>query len=269
MLMNFLFAGARSPRLPTKQRNRWLTHTRGNLHMKRIVIAGALALIAGGQALAADLPMARGPGPAVYAPIVPPVAFSWTGFYIGINGGGAFGNSNFLDPVLGNSGSFNASGGMVGGTIGANYQIGRWVLGIEGDGDWQNLDGTTFGGSCGGVGCETKSDWLATVRGRVGYTFDRVLVYGTGGAAFANVQANAGVLPFSSATETGWTAGGGVEYAFLPNWSAKLEYMYVGLPNASCGLANCGSSTTNVSVNENVIRGGVNFRFGGPGGFGW
>jgi outer membrane immunogenic protein len=238
--------------------------------MKRIVIAGAFALIAGGQALAADLPMpAPVRGPATYAPIVAPVPYSWTGFYIGINGGGAFGNSNFLDSVLGNSGSFNVSGGMVGGTVGANYQIGRFVLGIEGDGDWQNLDGTTNSGSCAFVGCETKSDWLATVRGRAGYTWDRFFVYGTGGAAFANVKAGAGALPFSNTTETGWTAGAGVEYAFLPNWSAKVEYLYVGLPNASCGLANCGSSTTSVSVNENVIRGGINFKFGGPGGFGW
>jgi len=238
--------------------------------MKRIVIAGVLALVAGGQALAADLPMpAPVRGPAVYAPVVAPVPYSWTGFYIGLNGGGAFGNSNFLDSVLGNSGSFNVSGGMVGGTVGANYQIGRFVLGIEGDGDWQNLDGTTTSGSCAFVGCETKSDWLATVRGRAGYTWDRFFVYGTGGAAFANVKAGAGALPFSNTTETGWTAGAGAEYAFLPNWSAKVEYLYVGLPNASCGLANCGSSTTSVSVNENVIRGGINFKFGGPGGFGW
>ena len=113
------------------------------------------------------------------APVVAPVPYSWTGFYIGLNGGGAFGNSNFR-LVLGNSGSFNVSGGMVGGTVGANYQIGRFVLGIEGDGDWQNLDGTTTSGSCAFVGCETKSDWLATVRGRAGYTWDRFFVYGTG-----------------------------------------------------------------------------------------
>ena len=72
-----------------------------------------------------------------------------------------------------------SAGALVGGTVGANYQIGQFVLGVEGDGDWQNLDGTTSGGSCAGVGCETKSDWLATVRGRAGYAWDRVLFYGT------------------------------------------------------------------------------------------
>jgi outer membrane immunogenic protein len=168
--------------------------------MKRLVIAGALALVAGGYAVAADLPYPRPvpQAPVAYLPVVP--AYSWTGFYIGINGGGGFGNSNWLDPVLGNSGNFNTSGFLIGGTVGANYQIGQFVLGIEGDGDWQNLDGTTTGGSCAGQGCETKSNWLATVRGRAGYAWDRVLFYGTGGAAFANVQAGAGV-----AVPRGWT----------------------------------------------------------------
>ena len=243
--------------------------------MKRMLIVGALALIAGGQMFAAgglfaaDLPYPRPLPQAPVAYLPPPPAYSWTGFYIGINGGGGFGNSNFLDPVLGNSGSFNVSGGLIGATVGANYQIGQFVLGIEGDGDWQNFDGTTANGSCAGVGCETKSNWLATVRGRAGYAWDRVLFYGTGGAAFANVQAGAGALPFQSSTQTGWTAGLGVEYAFAPNLTAKVEYLYVGLPSAPCGLGSCGSTTTTVSLNESVIRGGVNFKFGGPGGFGF
>jgi outer membrane immunogenic protein len=243
--------------------------------MKRMLIVGALALAAGGQMFsagalfAADLPYPRPLPQAPVAYFPPPPAYSWTGFYIGINGGGGFGNSNFLDPVLGNSGSFNISGGLIGGTVGANYQFGQFVLGIEGDGDWQNFDGTTGNGSCAFVGCETKSNWLATVRGRAGYAWDRVLFYGTGGAAFANVQAAAGVFPFQSSTQTGWTAGLGVEYAFAPNWSAKVEYLYVGLPNAPCGFGSCGSTTTTVSLNESVIRGGVNFKFGGPGGFGF
>ena len=88
------------------------------------------------------------------------------------------------------------------------------------------------------------------------------MFYGTGGAAFANVQAGAGALPFSSSTQTGWTAGAGVEYAFAPNWTAKVEYLFVDLANASCGFGNCGSATTTVSLNENVIRGGINFKFG-------
>jgi outer membrane immunogenic protein len=232
--------------------------------MKRLLIAGALALTAAGQALAADLPMPA-PPPA-YVPVVP--YYNWSGFYIGVNGGGAFGNSNWTDPIDGPTGNFNVSGALVGGTLGFNYQIGPWVLGVEGDGDWTNLSGTTFNASCTAVGCTTQSNWLATVRGRAGYAWDRVLFYGTGGGAFANVQGSAGALPFSSATQAGWTAGVGVEYAFAPNWTAKVEYLYVGLGNASCGFGSCGGGSpatpvnTTVSLNENVLRGGINFKFG-------
>ena len=241
--------------------------------MKRFVIAAALALVAGGHAVAADLPYPRAVPQAPVAYLPPPMpVYSWTGFYIGINGGGAFGNSNWTDPNDPATGNFNVSGGLVGGTIGGNYQIGSFVLGLEGDGDWSNVSGTTFNGGCGGVGCTTQSNWLATARGRAGYAWDRVLFYGTGGAAFANVQGSAGALPFSSSTQTGWTAGVGAEYAFAPNWTAKVEYLYVGLGNASCPAANCaatGGINTNVALNENIIRGGVNFKFGGPGGYGF
>ncbi len=143
------------------------------------------------------------------------------------------------------------------------------MFGVEADADWSNISGTTFNTSCAGVGCETDSDWLATVRGRVGYAWDRFLVYGTAGGAFANVQGSAGLSSFSNSTQVGWTAGAGVEYAFAPNWTAKVEYLFVDLANASCGSASCGGLTntgaptnTTITFNENIIRGGVNFKFG-------
>jgi outer membrane immunogenic protein len=231
--------------------------------MRRILMAGAFALAAGGQAFAADLPMPAPPvPPPAYVPVLP--VYNWTGFYIGINSGGTFGNSNWTDPspAFPPTGNFTVNGFLIGGTIGGNYQIGSFVLGVEGDGDWSNIIGTTFNTSCVAVGCQTKSNWLATVRGRAGWAWDRVLFYGTGGAAFANVQAAAGAFPFMSATQTGWTAGAGVEYAFAPNWTAKVEYLFVDLANAACGTVNCGGTTTTVSLNENVIRGGINFKFG-------
>src|SRR5579872_2576180 len=154
--------------------------------MKRLLIVATLALSAGGQALAADLPAPRPVPPPAYVPVAP--LFSWTGFYIGINGGGAFGTSSWSDPNDVPTGNFSTSGALVGGTLGGNYQLGSFVLGVEGDGDWSNVRGTTFNTSCAVVGCTTKSDWLATVRGRAGWAWDRVLFYGTGGAAFANVQ---------------------------------------------------------------------------------
>ena len=115
-------------------------------------------------------------------------------------------------------------------------------------------------------GCETESDWLGTVRARAGYAWDRVLFYGTGGAAFGDLQAAAGALPFSSSTQVGWTAGGGVEYAFTPNLTAKVEYLYVDLGNQSCAAANCVSASgigpvTTVSLTENIVRAGINYKF--------
>ncbi len=231
--------------------------------MKRIIVA-ALSIFFAGHALAADMPMPAPIPPPIYLPEAR--AYNWTGFYVGINGGGAFGQSNWTDanPVLfPATGNFTVDGVLVGGTVGANYQLGNVVFGVEADGDWSNFSGTTFNGSCGGgVGCQTNSNWLATARGRVGYAWDRVLVYGTAGGALANVQAAAGLFPFSSSTQAGWTAGAGIEYAFAPNWTAKVEYLFVDLANASCGTANCGGTTTTVSLNENIIRGGVNFKFG-------
>ena len=229
--------------------------------MKRILIAAVLALAAGGQAFAADLPVPAPAPPATYIPAPVPV-YIWTGLYVGINGGYAFGDSNWTTPGIGSTGNFSTDGFLVGGTFGGNYQWGQFVLGLESDLDWTNLDGTSFSAAAAcGVGCETKSDWLGTVRGRAGYAWDRVLFYGTGGAAFGNLQAAAGTLPFSSSsTQVGWTAGAGVEVAFSPNWTAKVEYLYVDLGNQSCGLANCGAPTT-VSLTENVIRAGVNLKW--------
>ncbi len=202
--------------------------------------------------------------------------FSWTGIYFGINGGYGFGDSNWTGPaglttaggtpIIGcaagcSTGQFSTGGFLVGGTLGANYQWGQFVLGIEGDGDWTNLTGTTT--TFCGVGCTTQSDWLATVRGRAGYAFDRILIYGTGGGAFGNLQAAAGVLPFSSSTQIGWTAGAGVEFAFTPNLTGKVEYLYVDLGSQSCAAGNCslGGLPTTVSLTENVVRAGINYKF--------
>jgi len=230
--------------------------------MKRLWIAGALALAAGGQALAADLPPPVMPvAPATYLPVAPP--FSWTGIYIGINGGYGFGQSNWTaPPPTGSTGNFSTGGGLVGGTIGANYQWSQFVLGIEADGDWQNVNGSVGCGTPGGfpTSCQTQSDWLATVRGRAGYAWDRVLFYGTGGAAFANVQAgSANTGSFDTGTQIGWTAGAGIEYAFMPNLTGKVEYLYVDLGNLSCNV-NCAAGTS-VTFTENIVRAGINYKF--------
>lgn len=232
--------------------------------MKRVVFAGALALAAS-PTLAADLPL-PGPAPAApatYSPYVEPV-FSWTGFYAGINGGYAFGTSNWYDSGLGSgTGDFSTSGFLIGGTVGANYQSGAIVYGVEADGDWSNLDGS-IGTACTFVAtCETKSDWLATVRGRMGHAWDRLLVYVTAGGAFSNVQAGLQGGSFSSSTQIGWTGGAGIEGAFAPNWTARVELLYVDFGNASCTTA-CDPSfgtTTSVSLTETIVRAGVDYKF--------
>jgi outer membrane immunogenic protein len=151
--------------------------------MKQRLIAGAFALSVGGQAVAADLPSPMAPkAPAAYVPTTAVPVYNCSGVYLGINGGYAVAQSVWADPaVFAGTGPFSMDGVQIGGTIGANYQWGHFVLGIEGDGDWTKQKGTI-----------SRSDWLATVRGRAGYAFDRILLYGTGGAAPANRQVSAG-----------------------------------------------------------------------------
>ncbi len=193
------------------------------------------------------------PQPYYKAPVVAP-AFSWTGFYIGLNGGGGFGRS-----AWDSTGSFNTSGGLVGGTIGYNYQIGQAVVGLEGDVDWANINGTT-NNLC-GLGCKTKDSWLSTVRGRLGYAADRFMPYITGGAAFGDVKASTPGFAGGSSDRAGWTLGAGLEFAVAQNWSLKAEYLYVDLGKFNCGGA-CGAAVTdNVSFTTNLVRAGVNYHF--------
>ena len=244
-----------------------------------------------GSAFAADLPPSPPPrAPAVYVPAVLPV-YNWAGIYIGINGGYGFGSSTWTDPLNpggSTSGSFNTNGGLVGGTLGVNFQTGAFVFGVEGDIDWQALKGSSSNLFCtsvlssgastavaAGANCETKSNWIGTVRGRVGYAADRVLFYATAGGAFGNVEAGLVGFPFQSTTKFGWTAGAGFEFAFADNWTAKVEYLYASLGNSSCNTAaSCGfdapatlTPTAAVPANdtvkfaESMIRAGVNFKF--------
>ena len=189
-------------------------------------------------------------------PYIPPAYYNWTGFYIGVNGGGGWGSSRW-DSTAG----FNTSGGLIGGTIGYNWQTGPWVLGLEGDLDWSNIGGSTTIGACGGGSCSSQLQWLGTVRGRVGYAFDRVLPYVTGGGAFGDVKASVPGFAGKDRTQAGWTVGAGVEMAIARNWTAKVEYLHVDLGSFNCGLS-CGvTATNNVNFTSEIVRGGFNFRF--------
>src|SRR5262252_8034241 len=211
--------------------------------MRRII--GALGVIIGisGSALAADLPPSPPPrAPAVYVPAVLPI-YNWAGIYVGVNGGWGWGNAKWTaDAVggfLGSTGSVHDNGGVVGGTLGANFQAGAFVFGVEGDWDYSGINTGTTASICNFSGqCQTGNNWLATLRGRAGYAADRVLFYLTGGGAFANVQTTFNGVK-TTHTQSGWTAGGGIEWAFADNWTAKVEYLYVNLGN---GSVNCGTS---------------------------
>jgi outer membrane immunogenic protein len=215
-------------------------------------IAGALvlAVAAALPARAADLSVA----PLYKAqPVVPP-SYNWSGFYLGANGGGQWGASNW-DSL----GSFNLSGGLAGGTAGFNWQLGRGVLGLESDLDWSSLHGTSTA-LC--PGCTTNNDWLATVRGRAGLAFDRFMPYVTGGLAVGDIRATAPGFPGNRDTNAGWTVGAGLEYALTNNWSAKAEYLHVDLGKLNCGFSCGATANNNVSVRSDQVRGGLNFRFG-------
>src|SRR3974390_532926 len=229
--------------------------------------AVCLILGLGQTALAADLPQRP-----VAAPLLSPTpVYNWTGIYFGINGGGGWGSQEALNLITNRfaNDSINLSGGVGGGTAGAQIQSGHVVLGFEADLDWANLRGSaTFAPTIDGIqtaaliNATTKIDWEETARVRVGYANDNWLFYATGGLAILGAKtsftpllaqpcSNFVILNCSGANkQVGVALGGGVEYGFTPNLSAKLEYLY--LTAASLDISH-----------HSEIRAGLNYRFGG------
>ncbi len=249
--------------------------------MRRLILTVSLLAAAAGQALAADLPQPAPPPMRAPTPYFAPV-FNWAGIYAGVNGGVGLGSSTWSDRANaagGGSGNFHLNGGMIGGTLGVNFQANWFVFGLETDLDWQDEKGTSGVGNLfcaapvtaagiSGLSCQTKSDWIGTARGRVGAAIDRLLFYATAGAAYGNVQAGLTSLPTQSTTRFGWSAGAGVESAFSANWTAKFEYLYADLGHgascnslASCGFDPSGVANNSVKFTENMLRVGVNYKF--------
>ena len=247
--------------------------------MRRLIAAslGILSL-APFAVQAADLPPSA-PGPAAYAP---PAAYravaNWGGFYVGINGGVAAGRDQSTFTFGGvpfattDTALFGAIGG---GQAGFNWQSGALVMGAEADFDWSNAKGN-ISAQC--AGCATVAtatlehdlDWFGTARARVGYAADGWLAYLTGGYAFGRVAlkgtATAGAASASltqNSTPSGWTIGVGTELALSPNWSARLEYLYVdlGTVNNTIAVAGLPALVDSARVQMNVVRAGVNYRF--------
>jgi outer membrane immunogenic protein len=162
---------------------------------------------------------------------------------------------------------------LVGGTLGYNWQVSSFVFGFEGDASWvgeygSHLDDGFVGNPA--FTSSTKETWVATVRGRAGYAVDNLLFYGTGGYAAAGVEAGVkdsgtnAVLASATSTRSGWTAGGGLEWGFAPNWSAKFEYLYMKFESAAFNTLAGEGPRSSVPLDDNVVRAGINYRFGGP-----
>jgi outer membrane immunogenic protein len=253
----------------------------------------ATALL-GGAALAADLPT-RKEAPAFAPP--PPVA-TWTGFYIGVNGG--YAGDQFKYPASGNFDGISASGsadltssGFLGGVqAGYNWQFATsWVAGLEADIDAASIKGQIGLGGSGSVvdlgsgsasaTAGSQTDYLGTVRARLGFLVtDQFLVFATGGLAYGQVKSGlnasanipdlvTGTYALSkTTTRTGWTAGAGVEYMLNKNWTFKTEYLYVdlgeaGLIGGAGEIGDGGSYSYNLKVHatDNIVRAGLNYRF--------
>jgi len=266
---------------------------------KSLLAATALALaVSAGSALAADLPSKKA---APLLPPPPPPAL-WTGFYVGLNAGYTWDESSSVtvasgslapfNPIVGIAGSgvlgTSVDGFIGGGQIGYNYQFANaFVAGIEAD--IQGVAGSNngsssvaaFGPLTSTISATKSIDYLGTVRGRLGYLVTpSLLIYGTGGLAYgqANLsssvfQAVGGLVGTSSSafsdTRVGWTAGGGVEWLFLPKWSAKVEYLYYDLGTVSTSgvigftgiAAPVATTATSARFNGHVVRAGVNYHF--------
>ncbi|EJW10278.1 putative outer membrane protein [Rhodovulum sp. PH10] len=234
--------------------------------MKKILLATVAVFGMAGIASAADLP-ARMP---VKAPPVIAPMFSWTGCYIGGFVGGAFtGDDPATYPAArgyGYSSELDSSF-IGGGTLGCNWQpMGSpFVLGLEGEVGYMDLEGSLVAPASGGSVSTKVGDWYGMVTGRLGYSFDRALVYVKGGVAFVDLESTGaapglGVTSVDDTVAT-WTVGGGIEWALAPAWSIKAEYMYIGLDETQT-LTLGGIAADNAVDGIHTAKIGLNYRFG-------
>jgi outer membrane immunogenic protein len=252
--------------------------------MKRPVIylASAAMLLSPLAAHSADV--------AVNAPPPPPVlVFSWTGFYIGANIGGAWANNRLADTLLLTNFNNNNGAFIGGGQVGGNYQIGSFVIGGEWDVDWGSNNNNSTGVVIPGVGnivVTNNNRWITTVAARFGWAIDRWLVYGKAGGGWVGndnltlTNLTTGVsftcgsarAPFTSFTSCGnnstggWLVGAGFEYAFTNNWTVKLEYDYLGLGSRTLFIPAtapllAGDTFTSNNRNVQMVKVGVNYLF--------
>ena len=226
--------------------------------MKHLVLAAlTTSAVLGASCLsasAADLPRRA---PAYVAPAYAPV-FTWTGVYGGLNGGYGFGS------LKGNGNAFGGdpSGGLIGGTVGYNYQYNQLVVGLEADFDYASIGNSQT--SAGPLTTRTNMNFADTIRGRAGYAIGRTLFFVTGGYAGGNVHTTVYDTPrnFYAANSNylnGYALGAGVEYAFMPNLSGKVEYLYTDLGQAYNFAYT--PDVTRIGYSVSNIRAGINYHF--------
>ena len=199
-------------------------------------------------------------------PTSTPAYYDWTGLYIGLNAG--YSSATMSETPSDGSGSGSAAmpGGIGGAQIGYNYQIGGVVFGFEADFDGSMATKSITAGSVSGT---NQIPWIGTLRGRIGYAFDRVLVYATAGGAATQVLStvNVGAIGSASTSNTtgAWTAGGGLEMALTDNLSARVEYLYLDTGNIPVAQVGAGPPppfvTVTGRVQDNLVRAGLNYRF--------
>ena len=210
-------------------------------------------------ALAADMPVK-----APKAPIAAPV-YDWSGLYVGAHIGGAWSNSTVTNGNIGTSWNTGGTGFIGGFQGGYNFQTGNFLFGVEGDFDWTTFEGTSgpIATTLGVLQASASRDWISTVAARFGITSDRLLVYSKIGGGWARSSTalsvvNGGTIWSASHTDGGWLVGAGMEYAFADNWTAKLEYNYIGLSNSTM------STPPIVGVRRDIqmLKVGANYQFG-------
>jgi outer membrane immunogenic protein len=211
----------------------------------------------------------------VRAYVAPIPVFTWSGCYIGAHGGAGWSDKTVSVPsiVPGVSVTGHTFGPLGGGQVGCNLQFGGWVIGIEGEGSAANIRGDTTQTILGITGtAHAETDWLASATGRLGWASNRWMIYGKGGAAWAGDKYSLSIPVFpeqetASETRMGWTVGGGVEWAFWNNWSAKVEYNYYDFGTSSVTLigtfAGAPIEVPGVEIRQRMSVGklGINYRF--------
>jgi outer membrane immunogenic protein len=263
--------------------------------MKTLWFAAILAASGAASAAAADMQ----PRAWTKAPVPSDTSYNWGGWYVGGNAGGGWGRSdtssafvNGTAPIANQQAMTAASprldpdGFTGGGQVGYNHQVDRWLFGVEADANYFNMKQSQtstspfpIGGGSFTTTNAVTTDWLVTLRPRVGYSVDRTLLYATGGLALTELKFGSTYVDTTGQSETanlaktkvGWTAGAGIEHAFTNNWSAKVEYLYsdfgkqsLSAPVIAGTVPTTGMIAHDIDLKTNTVRGGLNYHFGGP-----